>query len=146
AHCCASHLAAAAMGSPGAPSHGNRGTRRWVAGSGAIMPRCARFMVRNANATPAAPSLAMSPLTSWSHGARRTAWRCRIDGLLVLLSQTESPRRRLVGRDSAHGRGSRQDRELSWKTRGAAVVARHALRPILPIWPACWGMLGGLRQ
>src|SRR5215813_10193150 len=62
--------------------------------------------------------------------------------LLVLLSQTESPRRSCVARDSAHGRDSRQDQELSWKTTRSAEVAPDALRPILPIWPACWGTVG----
>src|SRR5215468_319724 len=52
---------------------------------------------------------------------------------LVLLSQTESPRRSRVAGDSAHGRDSRQDQELSWKTTSAAAVAPDALRPILPI-------------
>src|SRR6516164_201626 len=65
---------------------------------------------------------------------------------LVLLSQTESPRRTLVTRDSAHGRDSRQDQELSWKTRGAAAVAPDALRRILPIWRACWATLDGTRR
>ena len=35
-----------------------------------------------------------------------------IPSCLVLLSQTESPRRSFVSADSAHGRDSRQDQEL----------------------------------
>jgi hypothetical protein len=50
---------------------------------------------------------------------------------LILLSQTESPRRSCILRDSAHGRDSRQDQELPCKmTIGA--VARGALQRFLP--------------
>jgi transposase len=49
---------------------------------------------------------------------------------LVLLSQTESPRRRFAARDSAHGRDSRQDQELPCKI-AIAVVARGALQRTL---------------
>ena len=48
---------------------------------------------------------------------------------LVLLSQSESPGRSYLRCDSAHGRDSGQDQELSWETRLAG-VARNVLRPI----------------
>src|SRR4029453_4277894 len=64
---------------------------------------------------------------------------------LVLLRQTEAPGRSILPRDSAHGRASSQDQELSWETR-MAVVARNALRPILLSWRACLATLGEVRQ
>ena len=59
------------------------------------------------------------------HACKR---RTRSVSSLILLSQTESPRRTFVARDSAHGRDSRQDQELPCKMKGA--VARGALQPI----------------
>ena len=72
--------------------------------------------------------------------AFQTGWNS-----LVLLSQTESPGRSILPRDSAHGRASSQDQGLSWETR-MAVVARNALRPILLSWRACLATLGEVRQ